>query len=244
MTGRLLLLVFVATALASSTRAQAPDTVKGQSAGAATSASDSAQPSISGVWFMHGNMVPSIVPAQDAPMLPWAQEKFKANKQEIDPELHCFPSGVPRIWVIPAPFEIIQVPGRVLIYYELQHLVRQIHLNRSTHPADLIPTFMGDSIGRWEGDTLVIDSIGFKDQTYLDISRLPHTDALHVIERIRLASKDQLEVGITIDDPKAYSRPMTATRIYDRKPGWEIGEWICEENNTYIGVNTPPAPEK
>jgi hypothetical protein len=234
-----LLLVVVAATLGLCAQAQAPPQVP--SAAGPAAAPDSAQHGLAGVWFMHGNLVPAIVPAQEAPLLPWAAEKFKANKQEIDPELHCFPSGVPRIWVIPAPFEIIELPGRVLIYYELQHLVRQIHMTRSEHPADLIPTWMGDSIGRWEGDALVIDSIGFKDKTRLDIAGLPHSDALHVVERIRLASKDQLEVGITIDDPKAYSKPMTATRIFDRKPGWEIGEWICEENNTYIGVSTPPA---
>lgn len=211
------------------------------SAAAAVNAPDSSHASLAGVWFMHGSMVPAIVPPQEAPMLPWATERYKESKQEIDPELHCFPPGVPRIWVIPAPFEIIELPGRVLIYYEFQHLVRQIHMNRSEHPtgADLIATWMGDSTGKWEGDTLVIDSVGFKDKSRLDVAGLPHSDALHTIERLSLASPNVLQLDLTIDDPKAYSKPMTAHRIYDRKPGWEIGEWICEENNTYIGVNTP-----
>jgi hypothetical protein len=227
-------LAIAATALTFSAQAQPQ----------AAQAQPSAQPSISGVWFMRGNMVPAIVPQQDAPMLPWAVEKQKASKQEIDPELHCFPPGIPRIWVLPAPFEIILLPDRVLIYHEFQHLVRQIHLARSSHPVDLIPTWMGDSIGKWEGDTLVIDTAGFNDKTRLDVAGLPHSDALHVIERIRLASKDELQVDVTIDDPQAYSKPMTAQRIFDRKPGWEIGEWICEENNTYIGVSNPPGAAK
>jgi len=235
------LFVFVARVRAQSPAAAAANA----KAAPGVAAKDSSHPSISGVWFMRGSMVPAIVPQQDAPMLPYAVEKQKASRQQIDPELHCFPPGVPRIWVIPAPFEIIQLPDRVLIYHEFQHLVRQIHLNRE-HPtgADLIATWMGDSTGRWEGDTLVIDTVGFNDKTRLDVAGLPHSDALHTIERLSLASPNVLQLDLTIEDPKAYSKPMTAHRIYDRKPGWEIGEWICEENNTYIGVNTPVTPEK
>jgi hypothetical protein len=195
---------------------------------------DSSVPDISGVWFMHGKLVPSLVPLDTVPFLPAGAERYKASKQEVDPELHCFPSGVPRVLVIPAPFEIIPIPGRVLIYYEYQHLVRQIHMNRSTHPADFIPTWMGDSIGKWEGDTLVVDTVGFVDKTRLDIAGLPHSDALHVVERMRRVSHDVLQVDITVDDPKMYAKPLTAQRIFDFKPGWEIGEWVCEENNTYM----------
>jgi len=201
-----------------------------------------AQPSIFGVWFMRGNMVPGIVPPPQAPMLPATAAKFKTNTRDNDPELHCFPPGVPRVWVLPAPFEIMQLSDRVLIYYEFQHLLRQIHMNRTEHPADLIPTWMGDSNGKWEGDTLVIDSVGFNDKTRLDVVGLPHSEALHVTERLRLASPNELQLDATIDDPKSYSAPMTAHRIYDRKPGWEIGEWVCEENNTF--VTTPLSTTK
>jgi hypothetical protein len=224
------LLLVVATALAFSQCAPARKRAAIQQA----SAKDSKQPDISGVWFMHGDLVPALVPGGEASLLPWGTARLKASKQETDPELHCFPPGLPRVWVVPAPFEIISLPGRVLIYYEFQHLVRQIHMDRSAHPPDLIPTWMGDSIGKWDGDTLVVDSTGFNDKTRLDIAGLPHSDALHVVERIRRASKDQLQVDITVDDPKAYAKPLTASRIFDLKPGWEIGEWICEENNTYL----------
>jgi hypothetical protein len=209
---------------------------------AATKSNAAAQPSIFGVWFMRGNMVAGIVPPAQAPMLPATAEKFKTNTRDNDPELHCFPPGVPRVWVLPAPFEIMQLSDRVLIYYEFQHLLRQIHMNRAEHPADLIPTWMGDSNGKWEGDTLVIDSVGFNDKTRLDVVGLPHSDALHVTERLRLASPNELQLDVTIDDPKSYSAPMTAHRIYDRKPGWEIGEWVCEENNTF--VTTPLSTTK
>jgi hypothetical protein len=229
-----------ATALAFSPCAPAKPLAATQQA----NTNDSNQPDISGVWFMHGNLVPALVPAEEAPLLPWGAARLKASKQEIDPELHCFPPGIPRVWVDPAPFEILSLPGRVLIYYEFQHLVRQIHMDRSAHPADLIPTWMGDSIGKWEGDTLVVDSTGFNDKTRLDIAGLPHSDALHVVERIRRASKDQLQVDITVDDPKAYAKPLAGSRIFDLKPGWEIGEWICEENNTYLGASNTSGTEK
>ncbi|HWF40209.1 MAG TPA: hypothetical protein VG322_16920 [Candidatus Acidoferrales bacterium] len=227
------LALIASPALRAQSPTQQPTTTKSNAA---------AQPSIFGVWFMRGNMVPGIVPPPQAPMLPATAEKFKTNTRDNDPELHCFPPGVPRVWVLPAPFEIMQLSDRVLIYYEFQHLLRQVHMNRSEHPADLIPTWMGDSNGKWEGDTLVIDSVGFNDKTRLDVIGLPHSDALHVTERLRLASPNELQLDVTIDDPKDYSAPMTAHRIYDRKPGWEIGEWVCEENNTF--VTTPLSTTK
>src|SRR5208282_5360507 len=121
-----------------------------------------------------------------------------------------------------------------LILYESQHLVRQIHMNRKEHPKEYIPTWQGDSIGRWEGGTLVIDTTGFNEQTDVDIWGLPHSDSLHVVERIRLLNHDLLQMEATIDDPKAYTKQWKAQRTYDRKPGWEIGEEICEENNDYL----------
>jgi hypothetical protein len=93
---------------------------------------------------------------------------------------------------------------------------------------------MGDSIGKWDGDTLVVDTIGFNDQTWLDNTKRPHSEDLHIIERIRRTSHDVLQLDITIDDPKAYTKPWTSQRIFDLKSGWEISENICEDNNTYL----------
>ena len=172
---------------------------------------------------MRGNMVAGIVPPAQAPMLPATAEKFKTNTRDNDPELHCFPPGVPRVWVLPAPFEIMQLSDRVLIYYEFQHLLRQIHMNRAEHPADLIPTWMGDSNGKWEGDTLVIDSVGFNDKTRLDVVGLPHSDALHVTERLRLASPNELQLDVTIDDPKSVFR--ADDRASHLRPQARVGNW-------------------
>jgi hypothetical protein len=189
---------------------------------------------LSGVWFTHGKVRANFSFQEGSPLLPWGEDRLKANQQKMSPVLQCFPPGIPRVWTEPNPFEIISLPGRVLIYYEFQHLVRQIHTDGREHPKDLVPTWMGDSIGKWEGDTLVVDTAGFNDQTWIDNTGRPHSDALHVVERLRRVSLELLQLDITIDDPKAYVKPWTTQRLFDLKPGWEISESICEENNPYL----------
>jgi hypothetical protein len=105
-------------------------------------------------------------------------------------------------------------------------------MNRG-HKKDLDPTYNGDSVGKWDGDTLVVDTIGFNDVTWIDHVGLPHTDALHVVERIRRVDHDTLVDDFTIEDPKAYTKPFTASQTYHLKPGWEIAEYVCD-NNKYI----------
>ena len=133
----------------------------------------------------------------------------------------------------PYPFEILQARDRVVIIFEYQSLVRHIFLDGRKHPKDLDPTYMGHSIGHYEGDTLVVDTLGFNDKTWLDSRGLPHTDALHVVERIRRVDHDTLQDEITIEDSKAYTRAWTAQKFYILKPDWEIQEYVCAENNTY-----------
>jgi hypothetical protein len=129
--------------------------------------------------------------------------------------------------------EIFQVPGKVLMYQEAGNQLRQIHLDRQ-HPKEFdARTYNGDSIGKWEGDTLVVDTIGFNDITWLDHVGLPHSEALHVTERIRRVDHDTLQDDFTIEDPKAYTKPWTAQQIYKLKPGWEIAEYVCD-NNKYV----------
>jgi hypothetical protein len=92
---------------------------------------------------------------------------------------------------------------------------------------------MGDSIGKWEGDTLVVDTVGFNDKTWLDNDGHPHSEDLHVVERIRRASHDTLTFDITIDDPKAYTKSWSGHMIFELKPGWNLGEMVCEDNITF-----------
>jgi hypothetical protein len=189
---------------------------------------------LSGVWFTQGKVRANFSFEGGAPFLPWGEERVKAGPQKDTLVVLCIPPGVPRVWTEPYPFEIITLPERVLIIYEYQHLIRQIYTDGRDHPKDLTPTYMGNSVGKWEGNTLVVDSIGFNDKTWIDGTKHPHSDELHLVERIQRVSHDVLKIDITIDDPKTYVKSWTAQRIFDLKPGWEISEQVCEENNTYL----------
>jgi hypothetical protein len=179
------------------------------------------------------------------PMTPWAEAKYKANLPNLgpravslgesnDPIMQCFPPGVPRAYLIRGePIEIVQIPGRVLMIYEYDHFIRNIFTDGRSHPADPNPSWMGDSVATWEGDTLVVDTIGFNDKTWLDNDGHPHSEDLHLEERIRRASHDALKIDVTIDDSKAYTKSWTAHWNYELKPGWNLGEMICEDNGTY-----------
>ena len=197
-------------------------------------------PDFSGVWFID-EYHRSILPNEDPPFQPWAEALFKKRYYDnthhdpdvsVDPTERCIPPGIPRTMFQPFPWEIVQAGDRIVIIYEYQSLIRQIFMDGRGHPSDLEPTYMGNAIGKWEGDTLVIDTVGFNDKTWLDPMGLPHTEALHVIERMRRVDHDTLEDQYTIDDPKAYSKPWTATRIFKLKPEWQIKEYVCTENNT------------
>jgi hypothetical protein len=183
-------------------------------------------------------------------MTPWGKEQYQKNKPSWGPlavvdstdpvnpttgkEIGCFPTGVPRIWVHPFPTKIVQTPGVVYFLYEFAHHVREIYTNEGhQHPKDLDPSWMGNSVGWWEGNTLVIDSVGFNDKTWIDRAGLPHSDQLHVIERITRPEHDKLRVDITVDDPKTYTRTWSGFRELEFEPNWHITEMICEDNITF-----------
>ncbi len=190
-------------------------------------------PDLTGVWMID-HFQPALFPkGTTPPFTPWAEEKFKkADTKVNDPNLACLPHGIPRLMFVPLPMEIFQVPDMVLMYQEAGNQLRQIHMNRG-HKEDLDPTYNGDSVGKWDGDTLVVDTTGFNDVTWLDHVGLPHTEALHVVERIRRPDHDTLVDDFTIEDPKAYTKPFTASQTYHLKPGWEIAEYVCD-NNKYV----------
>ena len=189
-------------------------------------------PDLSGVWMVE-KFKPFLFPNGNAPLQPWAEAKFKAaNPQTNDPDLACLPQGVPRSMFSPTPMEISQLPTRVMIVHENQSALRQIYMNRK-HREDLYPTYSGDAIGRYEGDTLVVDTIGFNDKTWVDFNGFPHSEAMHVIERIRRVDHDTLVDDFTIEDPMAFTKPITTQQVYKLKPGWEVEEYVCTENNKY-----------
>jgi hypothetical protein len=178
-------------------------------------------------------------------MTPWAEAKFKAAKPNVgpnsvglaetnDPIVNCFPPGVPRVYLIRGePVEILQSTGKVVMLFEYDHFIREIFTDGREHPKDLSPTWMGDAIGKWEGDTLVVDTVGFNDKTWLDNDGHPHSEDLHVVERMRRVNHDTLTIDTTIDDPKAYTKPWGGHAVYDLKPDWNIGEMVCEDNVTF-----------
>ncbi|HSZ21091.1 MAG TPA: hypothetical protein VK770_14955 [Candidatus Acidoferrum sp.] len=196
-------------------------------------------PDFSGVWFVD-EYRRNILPNEDPPFQPWAEALFQKRVYENthrapdtgpDPTERCIPPGIPRTMGQPFPWEIVQTRDRVIMIFEYQSLIRQIFTDGRGHPKDLDPTYMGNAIGKFEGDTLVIDTIGFNDKTWLDPMGLPHSDAMHVIERLRRMDHDTLVDEYTIDDPKAYTKSWTAQRTFKLKPDWQIQEYVCAENN-------------
>lgn len=173
-----------------------------------------------------------VVEGTEIPYQPWAaakkQENF-AKRRTADPaEANCFLPGVPRATYMPYPFEIVQTPKLVAITYEFAHALRTIPMDGRAH-SDLTDTWMGDSRGRWDGNTLVVDVTNFNDQTWLDQAGNFHSDALHVVERYTLADHDHLLYEATIEDPKVFTRPwkirMPLYRIWDKNA--KLLEYEC-----------------
>jgi hypothetical protein len=168
-----------------------------------------------------------------APLTPEYQAiaaKMKAGEPS-EGAAACRWVGMPGIMGYPYPFEALATPGRITLIFEADSQVRRIWLNRRQHPSpdDLDPGFYGDSIGHWEGETLVVDTVGFN--TLTTVNGAPHSEQLHIVERFRRRGPKTLEDQVTITDPKAFTRPIVQTFTYGRRPGWSIHEYSCTENN-------------
>jgi hypothetical protein len=192
------------------------------------------KPDLSGVWGPDRNFIYDITsalkPGETLPLQPWAADLAKSRMSKDDPEANCLPTGVPRI--APYPWKIVQTPTLLVFLFEGNiHSYRQIFLDGRAHPKDPDPAWYGDSIGRWEGDTLVVDTIGFNDRFWFDFAGHPHTDKLHIVERYRRPDLGHLEEEVTIDDPGAYTKPFTMYGHFPLQKGAEIMEYICNENN-------------
>jgi hypothetical protein len=161
-----------------------------------------------------------------------AAYQFNLTKS-INPEGLCLFAGIPRASISGVPFEIVQNSKRVAFLYELMWTFRSIPVDGRGHPQDIEPSFWGNSTGKWDGDTLVIDSIGFKDKlTWLDDDAHPHSDAMHVVERWTRTDADHLAHSVTVEDPKFYTKPFTFSRVFvAMEPGQELYEMACDENN-------------
>ncbi len=192
------------------------------------------KPDLSGIWGPDRGFTIDISnalkPGDELPLQPWALQVTKERMSKDDPDANCLPTGVPRM--SPYPWKIVQTPGLIVFLYEgNMHSYRQIFLDGRDHPKDPDPTWFGDSIGKWDGDTLVVDTIGFNDKFWFDDAAHPHTEKLHVTERYRRTDFGHLDFEVTIDDPGAYTRPFT---LYGHAPllvNTELMEYVCNENN-------------
>ncbi len=237
---RVAVALLLATAVSASLNAQWKNMPKAPAPSAPTPRTRDGKPDLSGVWQADGqtyffDLAAGLNPDQVV-MLPWArtlQEQRETNEHGDDPLARCLPHGVPRINTNGLfPFKIVQTPTLVVILYEQLNLFRQVFLDGRTLDRDPNPTWLGYSTGRWEGDTLVVDTRGFNDKTWLDTRKgRPASDALHVIERFRRPTYGDLEIVATIDDPKAYAKPWTTTVQHNRlQPETDLLEFICSEN--------------
>jgi len=176
------------------------------------------------------------------PFMPWSAAMYdyiSKNESKYDPEGFCLPPGGPRLMATPYPMEIVQLPEqkRILMIFEgATHIWREIYMDGRPHPQGdgLNPTYLGHSVGRWEGDTLVVDIVGFNEQTWIDYYGHPHTDMLHVVEKYSRPNKNVLHYEATFDDPGAYTKPFTVRWNINWNPTGELTEYICQENNKYL----------
>jgi hypothetical protein len=216
---------------------------------------------LSGVWMQYpdGN-VPG-APGMNAvdnrfrpPLTPWGQARFDAASplvgpravpgKENSPTLRCAPSGPPQLLILPNPFEIVQIPGRVFMFFEEEHIWRTIWTDGRALPKDPDPTWLGYSVGKWEGDTFIVETAGFNDKVWADVYGNPRSEQTHLTERYRRLNHDTLEQQIIIDDPKSYTKIwVSPPKLHKLEPTWEIAEWFCvvDENNAYDDVVRKPA---
>jgi hypothetical protein len=176
------------------------------------------------------------------PFQPWAAAVYNynsSNNSKYDPEGYCLPPGGPRLMATPYPMEIIQLPEQkriIMVFEGATHIWREIYMDGRPHPQgdDLNPTYLGHSVGRWEGDTLVVDVVGFNEQTWMDYYGHPHTDMLHIVEKFSRPTKNTLAYEATFDDPGAYTKPFAVRWNINWNSTGQLTEYICQENNKYL----------
>jgi len=198
------------------------------------------KPDLSGIWMVPGikYLINIATDQKEVPFQPWAAAEYKKrmdNRGKDDPNNFCLPSVIPEKIAVTSPWKIVETPDVTYILYESRTIFRQIFTDGRTLPKDPNPTWQGYSIGKWDGDTFVVESNGFNGKGWLDTNGHPITDALHVIEKYRRKDFGHMDVEITIDDPKAYTRPWTVHENPELQPDTELIEYICEENNRDVG---------
>jgi hypothetical protein len=216
---------------------------------------------LSGVWMQYPEGDVPGTPGMNTvnqrfrpPLTPWGQARLDAARplvgpkavpgEENSPTLRCDPDGPPKVLNHPNPFEIVQIPGRMFMFFEEQHIWRTIWADGRALPKDPDPSYLGYAVGKWEDDTFVVETIGFNDKVWADAYGDPRSEQTHLTERYRRLNHDTLELQVTIDDPKSYTKPwVSPPKLHKLESGWEIAEWFCaaEEDRAYDDVVRKPA---
>jgi hypothetical protein len=191
------------------------------------------KPDLSGIWKAPNTRYLENLGADgiEIPMRPWAAKVYREREENFGkdrPSGRCLPHSVTDFDAHHMPKKLIQLPGLIVLLFESYHSYRQIFTDGRPLPADREPAWFGYSVGKWESDTLIVDTVGINEKTWLDDGGHPHSEALHVIERFRRPDFGHLEVQVTIDDPKAYTKPWTVKIRWDLVPDTELLDWVCE----------------
>jgi len=191
------------------------------------------KPDLSGAWLGGGggaDITMNLVKGETMTLLPEARKIMAARQAKDDPTANCLP--VPPFRTRGGyPWRIVTAPSYVFFLYEVMHGFRQVFMDGRKHPDDLDPSWYGHSIGSWDRDTLVIDTVGYNDKTWLDGRGHPHSEQLHTVERYTRKSLGTMEMEILIDDPGAYAKPFKVSWMVGLMPGEDLMEYICQENN-------------
>ena len=195
------------------------------------------KPDLSGIWYPDSKFIANVaidLKPGELPLQPWAKALFEERKtgslSREEPTANCLPQGVPRIDAAPWPWKVVQMSDYIAIVYEAFSLWRQIYLDGRELAEDAPPTWLGYSTGKWDGDTLVVDTRGFNGKMWMDQLGTPSTEALHLIERFRRRDFGHMDIEITIDDPKAYTKPWTVKEQAGLMLDTELMEAVCNEN--------------
>ncbi|MEO8052011.1 MAG: hypothetical protein ABI833_16465 [Acidobacteriota bacterium] len=194
------------------------------------------KPDLSGVWRIHKsyllNAAPDLKPDD---FQPWAAAIYRRSAENFRNDtdgINCLPPGPKTSLSVGPPVKIVQTPGLLVLLYEYQTLFRQVFTDGRELPNDPNPTWMGYSIGHWEGDTLVVTTSGYNDRTSLDLGGRPHSEALRVTERFRRRDAGHMDLQVTLEDPKAYTKAWTLPVDLDLMPDGELIEFVCENQNS------------
>jgi hypothetical protein len=194
---------------------------------------------LSGFWMPADNVrhllsLAADLKPEDVPLQPWAAQLYKEridNNGKDHPGVRCLPSGIPEKSNIPDGLKVVQTPDVLIFLYESRTIYRQVFTDGRPLPKDAEPTWMGYSIGHWEGDTFIVETIGQNGKTWLDMRGLPGTEALRVIERYTRPAIGTINIDVTIDDPMAYTKPWSVKLSWKLVPDTDLIESICEENS-------------